>query len=178
MEQGCWWERQQRKSGAETEQKKRMGEGMREEGADGVCRVVGVGGSNPSVARLWRVPNAWIARQWSSDLQDSLQRRKFKTSSKTFEFKRVATKINDNRVVFNLRSICLTFNYERKGSLKWTRSALITVPRSWGLWLHMHATLLALGWSYQSLPPLLQVNTMVLVLKTSCSGSTNRRLCI
>lgn len=101
-----------------------------------------------------------------------------RTSSQTFEFKRVATKWNNNRVVFNLRSICLTFKYERKGSLKWTRSALITAPRSWGLWLHMHASLLAWGWSCQSLPPLLQVNTVVLMLKTSCSGSTNRCLCI
>lgn len=42
IQQGCSWERQQRKSGAETEEKKRMGEGMREEGADGASRGVGV----------------------------------------------------------------------------------------------------------------------------------------
>lgn len=78
IQQGCSWERQQRKSGAERRRRRGWGRGWERRVL--MVRVEGWG-SIPSVARLWRVPNAWIARQCSSILQDSHQRKKNKFSN-------------------------------------------------------------------------------------------------
>lgn len=144
------------------------------EGADGVCRGVGV---HPIccafVARAERV-NRTPMQLHPAGFPSTQKEQVLKPLSLNVLLLKWTTTGS-----FLISSICLAFNYERKGSLKWTRSALITAPIGPGV---CGCTCTPPCWRgagrVRASPLLLQVNDVTLMLKTSCSGSTNRCLCV